>query len=172
MALRALDGCGWVWLGLLLASAPGCADAGESAPESRPRVVLGTGEADFEPMAGEPRLPLVAGVQGGFHAWASVLVYDFSADRVDMLLETSVDGEPASTLTMRARLSLRDTLDAAGEPARMFAGFPAQVAGARCADGKRIGVHITLSDPAGDSAEDTRHYIAELPEALRLDSCD
>src|SRR5262245_34719311 len=38
-------------------------------------VVLGTGQAMFEPMEGEPELTLVAGTQGGFHVWASFLAY-------------------------------------------------------------------------------------------------
>lgn len=147
------------------------ADGADGVDRATPRVVLGTGEAEFEPMDGEPHLPLVAGVQGGFHAWASFLAYDFSAPRVDMLLETRVEDDPASSLVMRARLSLRETLDADGARAQSFAGFPAQVAGARCADAKRVSVHVTLSDAAGDSAEDTRYYVAELPAAQRSDSC-
>ena len=134
-------------------------------------MVLGTGEVVFEPILGEPVLTLVAGVQGGFHAWASVLAYDFPDGMLDLVLETRVADDPASSLTMRARLSLSDTIDSFGEPARVFAGFPAQVAKARCAIGQRIRMNVTLSDSTGSSAEDTRYYIAELAPEQRRDVC-
>ena len=164
------------WLGALGACALCACSASDGSAaygtSSAPRVVLGTGEAVFEPMEGEPHLPLVAGIQGGFHAWASLLAYDFSGDRLDMVLETRVADDPASSLVMRARLPLREALDTEGQPALSFAGFPAQVADARCAHGKRVRVHVTLSDPAGGSAEDTRHYIAELASNQQRDSCE
>lgn len=161
----------------LLSACVGCAeddgDGAAGAPEAAVlRVVLGTGEAEFEPMAGEPQLKLVAGVQGGFHAWASVLAYGFRAERLEMLLETVVEDDPASLLVMRARLTLRDTIDAEGNPARVFAGFPAQVADARCANGKRVSVHVTLIEPAGGSAEDRRAYFAELDPSQRREDCE
>jgi hypothetical protein len=134
-------------------------------------VVLGTGEAEFEPIDGEPRLRLVAGVQGGFHVWASFLAYGFASDRVDMLLETMVEDDPAKSLVMRARLSLRETLDADGQAAQFFAGFPAQVYDARCAQDKRVSVTVTLTDASGASATDECHYIAELDTAQRRTDC-
>jgi hypothetical protein len=161
----------------LLSAGVGCEgddrDGAVGAPEAAVlRVVLGTGEAEFEPMEGEPQLTLVAGVQGGFHAWASLLAYGFRAERPEMQLETVVEDDPASRLVMRARLTLRDTIDADGNPARAFAGFPAQVADARCANGKRVSVHVTLIEPAGGSAEDSRAYFAELDPSQRRDNCE
>lgn len=173
------------WLGKLAAACAATAVACGS-PEEGPServdthlqpsadhgVVLGTGEAAFEPIDGEPRLRLVAGVQGGFHVWASFLAYGFTSDRVDMLLETVVEDDPSQSLTMRARISLRDTLDASGEPAQSFAGFPAQVYDARCAQGKRVRVAVTLSDSDGSNATDERYCIAEVDEAQRRPDCD
>lgn len=135
-------------------------------------VELGTGEAEFEPFDGEPRLRLVAGVQGGFHVWASFLAYGFASDRVDMLLETLVEDDPVTRLVMRARISLRDTLGADGEPARSFAGFPAQVRDARCAQGKRVRVTVTLSDSDGVTASDERYCIAEVDAGQRRTDCE
>jgi hypothetical protein len=134
-------------------------------------VVLGTGEAEFEPIDGEPRLRLVAGVQGGFHAWASFLVYGFASDRLDMVLETRVDDDPASSIVMRARLPLRSIIDASGQPAQSFAGFPAQVYDARCAQDKRVRVEVTLADSGGTRVSDTRYYIADVPEQQRKSDC-
>jgi hypothetical protein len=82
-----------------------------------------------------------------------------------------VEDDPAKRLVMHARLSLRETLDADGQPAQFFAGFPAQVYDARCAQGKRVSVAVTLSDASGASATDERHYIAELDAAQRRADC-
>jgi hypothetical protein len=170
-----------VWLGslalLAALSVSACGSPDESLPDPTPspneaHVILGTGEAEFEPMDGEPRLRLVAGVQGGFHAWASFLAYGFDAERVDMLLETRVDDDPNSSIVMRARLNLRSTIDANGEPAQSFAGFPGQVYDARCAQDKRVSVSVTLTAPDRVSASDTRHYIADVPEQQRKTDCE
>ena len=135
-------------------------------------VLLGTGEAEYEPIVGEPRLRLVAGVQGGFHVWASFLTHGFTSDRVDMLLETVVEDDPATRLAMRARLSLRDAVDAEGEPTQFFAGFPAQVYDARCAQDKRVRVAVTLSDSNGATATDERYCIADMDAAQRKPDCN
>jgi len=163
-------------LAVLAAAATGCgspsADGADTSPApSEQRVVLGTGEAEFEPIDGEPHLRLVAGVQGGFHVWASFRAYGFTSDRLDMVLETVVEDDPATRLVMRARLSLRDALDAEGEPTQFFAGFPAQVYDARCAQDKRVRVAVTLADASGASATDERRCIAELDVAQRRDDC-
>jgi hypothetical protein len=164
-------------LGAALAAALGCGSSGDALDGSEPHrtsgqsVLLGTGEAEFEPMDGEPRLKLVAGVQGGFHVWASFLAYGFSSERVDMVLETMVEDDPATRLVMRARLSLRETVDADGQPARYFPGFPAQVYDARCAQDKRVSVAVVLSDLDGASAADERHCVAELEAAQRRADC-
>jgi hypothetical protein len=154
---------------VLCGAAAGCGD--EPPPRER-SVVLGTGQADFEPMDGEPELSLVAGIQGGFHVWASFLAYGYSAQLIGMVLVTTVDGEPDSRLVMRANLSTYDTIDADGNTARSFAGFPAQVYDARCAHGRRVEVNITLTDSDGTTSEDTRYCIANVAPALRLTDCD
>jgi hypothetical protein len=141
-------------------------------PNASRAVVLGTGEAEFEPIDGEPHLRLVAGVQGGFHVWASFLAYGFMSDRLDMLLETVVDDDPSQSLVMRARIGTRETLDSSGAAARAFAGFPAQVDDARCAQDKRVRVAVTLTDADGASATDERYCIAELEQAQRRTDCE
>jgi hypothetical protein len=132
--------------------------------------VLGTGEAEFESMDGEPLLTLVAGVQGGFHVWASFLAYGFASSTLSMVLTTSVEEAPESRIPLRATLPLRETVDDQGELAFAFAGFPAQVDDARCAHGKRVRLDITLSDGDG-TADDTRYCIAVVDEARRSLDC-
>jgi hypothetical protein len=165
-------------LGFLLLVLCACGSPNEPLPEPAPpapgdeQAVLGTGEAAFEPIDGEPRLRLVAGVQGGFHVWASFLVYGFSADRLDMVLETRVEDDPLTSIVMRARLNLRTGLDANGQPVQSFAGFPAQVYDARCAQDKRVRVELNLTDADGSVVSDARYCIAEVDEQQRRDDCD
>jgi len=135
-------------------------------------VVLGTGEAEFEPIRGEPHLTLVAGVQGGFHVWASFMAYGFSAERVGMTLTTSLDGVDDSSLVMHAQLSTRDALDEAGLPMRAFAGFPAQIKNARCANAHRVRIELSLTDPDDEgSAGDMRFCIADVAPVYQLADC-
>jgi hypothetical protein len=141
-------------------------------PEDTLHVTLGTGEAEFQPIDGEPRLRLVAGIQGGFHVWASFLVYDYPGDSLDMVLDTHVDGNDESEIVMRAHLQLHDTLDPAGAPAQFFAGFPAQIYDARCAQDKRVAVHVRLASGDGLTGEDTRYCIAEVDEQQRREDCE
>ncbi|MEY4546142.1 MAG: hypothetical protein RL685_2337 [Pseudomonadota bacterium] len=133
--------------------------------------MLGTGEATFEHIAGEPELPLVAGSQGGFHVWASFLAYGFDSSSLDLTLTTTVDGAD-NDLVMHARLSTREILDADGVPARSFAGFPAQVRDARCANGQRVRLQLHVAAPGGDSfATDQRHCIVLLDPEFQIDGC-
>ena len=164
------------WLGAIAALGVCSCGGSDAAPAPEPpaqTVVLGTGEAEFEPMAGEPPLRLVAGVHGGFHVGASFLVYGFMNDRLDMVLETRVEDDPESALVMRARLTLRETLDENGEPALSFAGFPAQVKDARCAHDRRVSVAVTMSDTESPArATDTRYCIAQVDEQQRQADCE
>jgi hypothetical protein len=152
-------------------SAWGCG-AGEATPTpSQERaVLLGTGEARFESMEGEPQLTLVAGVQGGFHVWASFLAYGFTSRTLEMVLTTSVEGTP-EVIPNRANLTMKDTVDAEGTPAFTFAGFPAQVYDARCSHGKRVRIDVKLSDTDGGIAEDTRYCTVYLDESRRSPNC-
>jgi hypothetical protein len=164
------DAGGWSLALAVLAACGSGSDAAANAPDASHSVVLGTGEAEFESMDGEPRLDLVHGVQGGFHVWASFLAYGFETAALDVIVTTTVEGA-AESLVMHARLSTAELLDADGVPARSFAGFPAQIRDARCADGRRVEVLLQVLDPAGGSAQDARACIAELEEMYRLEDC-
>ncbi len=157
-------------LGFVLCGA--VAGCGDEAPPAQRSVVLGTGQAEFEPMVGEPELSLVFGIQGGFHVWASFLAYGYSAPLIGMVLVTTVDDQPDRRMVMRANLSMFETLDADGNTARTFAGFPAQVYDARCAHGRRVQVHVTLTDSDGTTSEDTRYCIANVAPEQRTAECE
>lgn len=159
------------WLCAVGVLAACSASAEPDAPESDARVVLGTGEVEFEAIDGEPPLPLVAGVQGGFHVWASFLAYGFESKALSLVVTTTWADVPGTELVMRAKPTAREVLDDTGTPAFSFAGFPAQIADARCADGQRIRVQIDVSTLDGLSASDTRHCIAMVEPAQRHAEC-
>ena len=162
-------------LALCLASA--CAGAEDGHPPADPEpepaaVELGTGEAEFEPMVGEPTIEMAAGFQGGFHVWTSFLASGFTDQRLDMVLVTELDGVADSDLTMRATLKGSEVENDAGDVLWTFAGYPGQVLDARCAHGKRVRLHVTLSDPEGHEASDERTCIVSLAEEYRDDDCE
>lgn len=165
------------WLMLLaLAGAVGCGDGeGETVPVvpgAEPHVELGTGEAEFEPIEGEPTIEMAAGFQGGFHVWTSFLASGFDEERLDMVLVTEVDGIADSDLTMRATLRGSEIVTEDGEKLWTFAGYPGQVLDARCASGKRVRLSVTLSDSFGHEASDERHCIVTLDEAYQSSDCE
>jgi hypothetical protein len=145
-------------------------DSAGSAARAGASVVLGTGESEFETMDGEPLITLVHGAQGGFHVWASFLAYGFEAQALDLTLTTQVEGA-SEDLVMHGHVTTREVLDADGQSARSFAGYPAQVRDARCVNGRRVELRLHLSDAQGHSAEDVRYCIAEVSEEFRSDQC-
>ena len=164
--------CRWAAAALCALSALCACGSGSSGPESEgsARVVLGTGESEFETMEGEPVITLVHGAQGGFHVWASFLAYGFDAQALDLTLTTRVDGA-SEALVMHGHVTTRQLPDADGQSVRSFAGYPAQVRDARCVNGRRVELRLQVSDPLGHSAEDVRHCVAEVSEEFRSDQC-
>jgi hypothetical protein len=160
-------------LALALGGATACGSntEGTASTGASRSIVLGTGEADFQPMDNEPEITLVHGAQGGFHVWASFLAYGFDTERLDMVLTTSVDGSSDEPLVMHASLTTREVTDDQGVPARTFAGFPAQIRNAPCVNGQRVRIDLKLSEAGSDPSEDARYCIAEVSEAFRSDSC-
>ncbi|HEY6727736.1 MAG TPA: hypothetical protein VI197_27060 [Polyangiaceae bacterium] len=160
---------------LWLFSACSASDDPPVTPEPAPvevAVELGTGEAEFEPIEGEPTLEMAAGFQGGFHVWLSVLGSGFEDERLDMKFVTALDGVLDSDLTMRATQKGRQVTNAEGEVFWTFAGYPGQVKDARCAHGKRVRLQVTLSDPVGREATDERFCIVALDEQYRSEDCE
>lgn len=162
---------------VLLCMASACGGQGDEDPpvvlEPDPATVeLGTGEAEFEPMLDEPTIEMAAGFQGGFHVWTSFLASGFTDQRLDMVLVTELDGVADSDLTMRATLKGNEVENDAGDVLWTFAGYPGQVKDARCAHGKRVRLHVTLSDPEGHEATDERYCIVSLAEEYRDDDCE
>lgn len=162
---------------VLCSLATACGGSGESDPPSEPEplavaVELGTGEAEFEPIEGEPTLEMAAGFQGGFHVWLSVLGSGFEDDRLDMTFVTEIDETDALPLIMHATQTGREVTNDEGDVFWTFAGYPGQVRDAQCAHGKRVRLQATLSDPAGNEATDEKYCIVSLAEQYRADNCE
>lgn len=131
-------------LSVLLAS---CAAPGELSVE------LGTGEAAFETMVGEPTLPLVAGPQGGHHVWISLRVAGASSDRVDLTVDViplDAATAPPAREPVRVQLERRESGDAE------LVGWPAELVDPGCAIGERVAVRASVRDVDGSDGMDER----------------
>jgi hypothetical protein len=144
------------------------APSGEQAPY---RVVLGTGQRDFEPLDDDEHATLIHGPQGAYHVWASFLSYGFDSDVLRMDISTGWDDAPDERFDMGGDVVARATVDAEGVDARLTHGWPAQVRDPLCQDGRALRVDLTASDGAGNAASDTRRWILDVPPELRPDDC-
>ncbi len=149
-----------------------CSDDTESPSTSSIRVVIGTGLSEYEPLDGEPTVPLISGIQGGFHVWTSFITYGFDTDVVYMELSTSTDGVPDSVLPQNGTVALRPAFDDAGEPVLTSVGWPAIVYDPKCAHGRRLRLSLTVTDrESGLRARDSRHCIVDVPPEYRESNC-
>jgi hypothetical protein len=136
------------------------------------RVVLGTGEADFEALADEASIPLIRGVQGAFHIWTSFLAYGFDTDVLRMDLTTHLDDVADSELGAPGNVAVRSRLDAEGVAALASVGWPAIVArDALCLHGRGVRVELEVLDTEGHTAHDSRHWILDVAEEDRASDC-
>jgi hypothetical protein len=155
---------------------PCCSDGGSSQPgEPAPgsaRLLLGTGEEHYEPIEGVPVLQLIAGIQGGFHVWATFLGYGYQGDRLRMQV-TSTWGPDGEYVFPSAEASIRvhEVVDENGETALEGNGWPARIEAARCSQGQRIFLEMTVRDDSGATATDSRTFVSEVQEELRATDC-
>ena len=166
---RAGLGLACALLGLIVAV--GC--GGEPAPAvtDEVSVVLGTGHKAFEPLDDDAQVPLIKGIQGGWHVWTSFLTYGFDTDVLRMDLTTRWEGVPESVLGGPGNVAVQPVEDATGAPALVAAGWPAIVYNPTCAHGHRLLINLTVTDTEGHAASDTRQWIMEVPEADRSSDC-
>jgi hypothetical protein len=153
-----------------------CSDGGSNEPGTpapgTARLLLGTGEQHYVPIEGEPVLPLVAGIQGGFHVWATFLAYGYQGDRLTMQVTTTwgPNGEyvfPSNAASIR----VHEVVDESGATALEGNGWPARVELARCSQGQLIVIEMTVSDDSGATASDRRSFVSEVQEELRGTDC-
>jgi hypothetical protein len=154
----------------------GCSGGGsgdrDAAPPGPARLTLGTGELHYVPIEGEPVLQLVAGIQGGFHVWATFLGYGYEGDRLEMRVTTAWGEDDAYLFPSNlAAIRVHEVVDEQGEAALEGSGWPARIEQARCSHGQRVRMEMTVSDDAGRSAQDTRYFVSEVQEELRSTDC-
>jgi hypothetical protein len=148
------------------------AAAGGALSADGPRIVLGSGRETFEPVGADGPVPLIRGIQGGFHVWTSFLAYGFDADIVRMELTTRWDDLEDSLLEMMGNVAVRPVTDPSGVPALASLGWPASIFNPACADGQRLELTITVSDTrTGISASDAGRWIVEVADEDRSSDC-
>jgi hypothetical protein len=176
VAPRSAGVCRWAMVAGVCLALSSCSDGGPSEPgdpaPGAARLLLGTGEQHYVPIEDEPVLPLVAGIQGGFHVWATFLGYGYQGDRLDMQITSTwgPNGEyvfPSNLATIR----VHEIVDDNGEVALEGSGWPARVELARCSQGQRIVLEMTVSDELGATASDRRAFVSEVQEAMRGTDC-
>jgi len=157
---------------LLLGLSVGCGSGGGSSEPAAdvPRVVLGTGRLAFEALDSGASVPLIAGIQGGFHVWVSFLAYGFETDVLNMALSTHLD-ERVESFPAPVRVVAKPGTDPDGAPAGVMLGWPAVLVDARCSNGREIEVDIDVTDDDGRSASDVRRWVLDVAEVDRLPDC-
>ena len=137
-----------------------------------PHVLLGTGREAFEPLDSEGSVPLIKGIQGGFHVWTSFLAYGFDSDVLRMELTTRWDALDESVLEMAGNVAVRPGTDAEGVAVLVSLGWPASIFNPACSNGRRLGIDLTVRDTsAGVSASDSRYWIVDVAEEDRSSDC-
>jgi hypothetical protein len=160
--------------GLILAACgddSGAAGPASSSEQGTYRVVLGTGQRDFEPLDNDAHALLIHGPQGAYHVWTSFLSYGFDSDVLRMDISTGWEDTPDQRFEMSGDVAARATVDADGVDARLTHGWPAQLRDPLCQDGRALRVDLTISDTAGNAASDTRRWTLDVPLELRPDDC-
>jgi hypothetical protein len=184
MSSRVPAGPGAVAFALAVGALAGCgsdgpvegsgasAEAGGALSSTGPRVVLGSGREAFERVDADGTVPLIRGIQGGFHVWTSFLAYGFDSDILRMELRTRWDGLDETLLEMTGGVAVRPTTDASGVPALASIGWPASIFNPACANGQRLALTITVSEMAtGISASGAARWIVEVAEHDRSSDC-
>ncbi len=131
---------------LLLCASLACCGGGSDTPAVSVELVLGTGEANFEPfMPGDP-LELYAGTQGGHHVWLSVRVEGLEPEGI--LFQLDVDPTPPAPPAL-TEVQL-DFVPVAGQANTYeLVGWPARVLAPECVVGHPVTLTVRLEDTQG-----------------------
>ena len=153
-------------------SNPGDAGTGGAAVvEGGPHVLLGTGREAFEEVAADGHVPLIMGLQGGYHVWTSFLVYELEAEVVRMELSTRWEGVDGSQEQNAGNVSLRPVVDGAGNAALASLGWPMSIFNPTCANGRRLLLDLRVTDDFGVTLADSRQWIVDVAEEYRSSDC-
>lgn len=162
-----------VWCAVWAALLGGCGGTGSELPNdaSKTRVVIGTGRSKYEPLIDEATVPLISGIQGGFHVEITFIAYGFDVDVLRMELRTSSNGDPATFVEMAGNVAVRPALDPDGVSVLTSLGWFASIFDAKCAQDRRLRLDLTVRDQQGHAASDTKYCIVEVAEEDRATNC-
>lgn len=125
-------------------------------------IELGTGEAQFEPLEDLQTLPLVLGIQGGYHVWLSARISGTDAERVLMTLDlVPLSASEPPPARAPVRVFVEDDPEGTG---RVLVGWPAVVDRPECLVGETLSLRVSFDDEAGRQGEaETRILIEGVP---------
>lgn len=134
---------GGVLLVLAVPALAGCGVEGDQAA-----VEVGTGESRFEALTQGQEVPLILGVQGGYHVWMSLRATALDPEKVWLDVETEVNGEAANALA----ITQMQPEDEEASDAAVLVGWPVIMADPMAVDGHDLNLTVTLTDEDGISA--------------------
>jgi len=143
-------------VGLVLVS--GCC-----APDldADPLVILGTGEVEWEELGeGARDVPLINGIQGGWHVWASVR--STGMDWTDLRLDFTLSEPDGDLLSEPSRTQAELQCCEGAEDCAGFGeivGFPVLVDEPVLALGRNLMLRVDATDPEGRTASAERAVV-------------
>jgi hypothetical protein len=150
-----------------------CSDPPIEVPfEDAYSVVVGTGDKKYVALEDDSTVPLIHGIQDGYHVWTSLLAKGFQTDVLRMNLVTQFEGEAGSAVTMSGNLAVTPTADPEGAMVLGMFGWPASIDNPRCADGKRLILDLTVTDQDGHQAHDRRSCWVDVGVEYRAADCE
>jgi hypothetical protein len=134
-----------------------------SDAEEAPVLVLGSGEASFEPAESGETLTLYAGTQGGHHLWLSMRMRGFDPESLRMILDVLPEPPAPSAHTEVQLHFTRRSEPESDELPYEYAGWPARVLAPECAVGKPVLLRVQLVDDKGHDVTQELSVVAGAP---------
>ncbi len=153
---------------LTIALAPGCSRNGPPSPYPGPPVaILGTGLLEFLSLTDGQEVPIIHGIQGGYHVWGAVRARYMDPNDIDAhftltdVVTGALDGDVHTTLELDppeyldGGAPLPGGADGWGESVgtRVFIPKPSDVAG------RTMRLQVTLVDSTGRTCSDARTIV-------------
>lgn len=115
-------------------------------------IELGTGFDAFEPLEDGQEVPIIAGIQGGFHIWGAIKGGDLDGSQVTMVFELEQGGEVVGGANYVDALTTND----AGEFEYPAVAVVFDETNPKLYDGKPTIMRIRLTDAQGQVLTDER----------------
>jgi len=124
---------------------------------------LGTGEAEFVPLADGQDVDLTAGAQGGHHLWLSIRTEGLSSGRCDLHVGVWPEDDPGAQQNSWVGVRVNPAVD--GAPGTLeYIGWPGLIANPECFVERRVHFQVELTDERGVHAMDERVVVPHSPD--------